>query len=269
MKLAILLHGHMRSYEKTFSSYKKVVKKLKKQFDTCDVFLHTWDTKEPNTRTWYPIPPDANGDVDEQEIKSMYAPTKMLMERQDIKEPNKTLFGICYEGLKYSAYSAYAANQLKEEHEKENNFTYDIVIKMRPDVEFYSDFFIDELKESDCIWICQQFTKRSAIDVIVFSNSEAMNKICDYYKEFDSLMNNLDNISDEISGRNNEAVFDYYLNSLPETKKVSKYVMPRDWRLFRSWWPRNHQVGHRKWDRLLAIKEINQYKKYKYFRIKK
>ena len=269
MKLAILLHGHMRSYEKTFSSYKKMLRKLKKQFERCDVFLHTWDTKEPNTKTWHPIPPDINDVITEDTVQNMYTPTKMLLESQIIEKPNKTLFGICYEGLKYSAYSAYAANNLKKDFEKENNFVYDVVIKIRPDVEFYTDFFLEELQENDCIWTCQQFTKRSAIDVVVFSNSESMNKVCDYYEKFDDLMKNLDKISNDLRSMNNESVFDYYLGCLAETKKVSKYVMPRDWRLFRSWWPRGHRVGHRKWDRMLATKEIDKFKKYEYFRIKK
>ena len=32
MKLAILLHGHMRSYEKTHSSFQRVLQNLKKEF---------------------------------------------------------------------------------------------------------------------------------------------------------------------------------------------------------------------------------------------
>jgi len=256
----------MRSYEKTHSSFQKILQNLKKEFEKCDIFIHTWRKKEPETPTWHEGSPEENEIIKEEQIKNLYKPIKLLIEEQNIKDSNETLFGICHKGLRYASYSAHAANQLKKEYEKENNFKYDVVIKIRPDVEFFSNFIVEELGDNENIWTCQQFTKRSVTDVVVFSNSENMNKVCEYYNNFDFLMQNVAKIQNQLNGLNNESVFDYYLNNLSIPKKVSKFVMPRDWRLFRSWWPSGHKVGHRKWDPDLATIDIENNDKYKYFR---
>ena len=261
LKLAILLHGHMRSYEQTNFSFKRVVGNLKKKFELCDIFIHTWDMKEPESKTWHSGPPLGfqNDKIKEKEIRQLYNPVDILVESQEIKYPKLLLHGTCYEAVKHVWYSMYMANELKKKQEDKNNFKYDIVVKLRPDIEFFDDFLLEELEANDKIWHCQQFTKRTASDVVFFANSKNMDLIAEYYKNFDRL-------SYTKGVNSTESIFNYYLDNLGVPTCVSKFVMPRDWRICRSWWEPGHRVGHRKWDPELAAKDIKLKKRFEYFR---
>lgn len=253
----------MRSYEQTNSSFKRVVGNLKKKFDLCDIFIHTWDTKEPESKTWHSGPPLGfkNTEIEEKGIRDIYNPVDILVESQKIKYPKLLLHGTCYEAVKNVWYSMYMANKLKKKQEDKNKCKYDVVIKVRPDVEFFDDFLFEELEVNDNIWYCQQFTKRSASDVIFFTNSKNMDLVAEYYIKFDKL-SCIGNVN------STESIFNYYLDNLGVPTCVSKFVMPRDWRICRSWWEPGHRVGHRKWDPELASEDINQIKRFEYFRRK-
>ena len=49
MKIAIQLFGHLRTYKKCLPALKK---HLLNKYD-CDIFMHTWDTYNHNTKTWH------------------------------------------------------------------------------------------------------------------------------------------------------------------------------------------------------------------------
>ena len=62
-----------------------------------------------------------------------------------------------------------------------------------------------------------------------------------------------------------EYTFNEFVKKLVSVK-VSKYCMPRDWRLLRTNWDPDHHVGHRKWDKDLASKDIDEMDRFKFFR---
>ena len=149
-----------------------------------------------------------------------------------------------------------------EQYEKENDITYDVVIVSRPDVLHYTDINIGELQQKQYLWQCQVYCNGAASDVLFFSSRSNIEKsICEFYKNFDFLHapENLKNKTWQ------EFTFNNYISKIVDVK-VSKYCMPRDWRLQRSWWKKDHQVGHRKWDKNLCAAEINNNDEYKYFR---
>ena len=54
-RIAILFHGHLRSYEVTAPFFKEnVLNEIKKDNNHCDIFLHTWDEEEFTTKTFNP-----------------------------------------------------------------------------------------------------------------------------------------------------------------------------------------------------------------------
>ena len=253
-RAAFLLFGHMRSYERTYPSYQKMMNFLSSNYE-CDVYIHTWDRVEPQTKTWHNDSLKTDDLISENKITKMYQPKRLLIETQYIKDPNRLIFGQSYEGIRYSHYSRFKVNQLKEE----TGIGYDLVLTSRPDVWYYSNFFEDELDDVDRIWICRVFAKNSATDIVSFSSNDNMNLLCDYYHHFDQVLG---------SGfSKNEHAFEHYLSTLDVPYTYSTYTMPRDWRIFRSSWDDiNHHVGDKKWDRDLAIYEIDNNDEYSYFK---
>ena len=85
--------------------------------------------------------------------------------------------------------------------------------------------------------------------------------VCSFYKNLDSLhsVETLKNTTWQ------EFTFNEHIKQKARVKK-SKYCMPRDWRLQRSWWSLDHKVGHRKWDKETAEKEIRENDDFKFFR---
>ena len=260
-RLAFLFFGHMRSYKFTHPSFSNIINDLKKEYE-CDTFIHTWDYLEPQTSSHHDshlkLQPEH---IDKSQITSLYSPIDILVETQTIKNPNKTIFNNqCEDGVLYAQYSRYMVNELKRQYEKLNNFEYDVVIMSRPDIIYYQNFLHSELKDSESLWVCQVYLGHAS-DILYFSNSKNINNVCKFYRHFDSTPKS-DNL---------EATWEKYLDTLTLNRKVSKYCMPRDWKITRTWGgeDKNPSPGHPTnliWDKTTGTREINENESYKYFR---
>lgn len=263
-KLAFLFFGHMRSYDFTHQSFNFLKNSLKNKYE-CDVFIHTWNFLEPQTPTWHEgyLKVD-NRPIDVEKIKSIYTPVNMLVEEQDIQNPDKTIFhNQCEEGVLYYQYSRYKVNELKKEHEKNNGFEYDAVVMSRPDIIYYNGLFFNELEKTEFLWMCQVFLG-GASDVLYFSDTKKIDKVCQFYNHFHETK----------KCHNTENTLMNYLSSIhPDIDiKTSKYCMPRDWKITRSWWgkdlnPSPGTEDHRIWDRFVGQKEIESNNAYSYYRL--
>ena len=262
MKVGIVFHGHVRSFRKTNISFKKnVLRVLSEAGHEHDIFMHTWDTEEFTTKTWHEGTKQ-NKDTDLDEIKSIYEPKGLIVEKQELQNVKKLIFDRPYSALKAVWLSAHKAIQMMEEQEEKQNFKYDCVIITRPDVQYFSKIFLDEIEDVSKTWQCQIFTKKAASDVLLYGNRNSVCRcIKGFYLNFDDL-NSDKNIK---KYRNNEYVFNDYIKTQTTINK-SQYCMPRDWRILRSWWDEDHFEGHRKWDPSLAIKDIQQKKEYNFFK---
>ena len=49
MKTCLILHGHVRTFEKTIENLKKYIS----NFEEIDIFIHTWDTIDRLTPSYY------------------------------------------------------------------------------------------------------------------------------------------------------------------------------------------------------------------------
>ena len=262
-KVAILFHGHLRSYETTAPLFNKnVVSHLRDNGFDVDVFLHTWDEEEFTTKTWHAGTKDVKK-TEDQKIKNCYCPTKFKIEKQVLENTTRYMFTRPYSAIKSVWYSFHQSWKMMVENEKSNDKRYDYVIVTRPDVIHYSNFLIDELVQDEDLWQCQVYCNGAASDVLLYSSRDNIEKsVCKFYENFDYLHHpdNLQNTTWQ------EYTFNEFVKKLVSVK-VSKYCMPRDWRIQRSWWDLDHKEGHRKWDKDLANEEIQNRKEYEYFKL--
>jgi len=146
MKVALCLSGQVREYEKVFENHNvNILKKL-----IPDVFIHTWTFRGTQKlyRYWqseYQLERDYDSHIREDNLTPLsgiikdYQPKKMLTEFPDkeifmkkleaSRNPNLNIFNML---MMY--YSIYMSNEMKKSHEKEKNFTYDVVIRSRFDI---------------------------------------------------------------------------------------------------------------------------------------
>ena len=108
-KVAICISGQLRTGILGHDVFRRFFGSL----DNYDIFYHTW-TLEPDVSL---------------KLQSLYSPMKFIEEPSiDVDEVGN--FGSML-------YSIMMANELKKQHEIENNFRYDLVIKTRFDLIFH------------------------------------------------------------------------------------------------------------------------------------
>jgi hypothetical protein len=81
-------------------------------------------------------------------------------------------------------YKIYQCNELKKAYEIENNFEYDIVIRIRPDVSLTSEFTIPKDVQEDTIYVKAEMKDEKYIhDQLFLSESKTMDKISSLWLE--------------------------------------------------------------------------------------
>jgi len=177
MKIAICLSGQMRTALYAWPNIKNFLGKL---IDSTDVFIHTWDINSEKSvwgdqtflRKKFIIP-----DNDLLEYINIYKPKKYEIEKVSLDDGD-----IVMEYFQWC--SLVKSIQLKQEYENSNDFTYDIVIKLRPDmivdpaISIYN--IIDQLDFTGNILFSNDVINGIPDDVIWFASSEVMNSISKY-----------------------------------------------------------------------------------------
>jgi len=146
IKIAFLLTGTVRNYKMNLETWKTYLLDL---FDV-DVFFHTYDVYGfQKAKTQGNVEPEMHQKVDVAELVRLLGAKRFVVDCLDKKLgefrmqiPQQFINnGIALpEYIKAQLYSIYVANKLKMEYEKENDFVYDIVIKIRFDTVFNSPF---------------------------------------------------------------------------------------------------------------------------------
>ena len=191
MKTCILLHGHMRTYKKTYDSLRNYID----DFENIDIFIHTWDTLDRVTPSYYENSSSSNICIEH--ITELYKPIDILVEKQVFNNPDITCpyNKISLEGHKYYFESLYKVNLLKMKYETKHNFKYDIVIKLRPDIILKSKLRLNMLNYNTIYLIGNPINNNAdlhsignfrALNVITISNSNNMDKITNFYKHIDT-----------------------------------------------------------------------------------
>ena len=149
IKVAILINGHLRMFEKTYKSF--VANVLGGRKDIANVFIHTWDTlgapkviDRKHDAGYDIIPTSSKSDL----IESIYSPKTCVIDNQEeVKKSlidytngaklstseNKNFYGANLIDYCSMLYSMNQAQSFMDEYEHINNMRFDIVIKLRPD----------------------------------------------------------------------------------------------------------------------------------------
>ena len=178
-KIALCLSGHLRSFERTFQSLQE---QLLKKTD-CDIFLHIWEpeNKRLKDQIFY-------------RAQQLYSPKKVVMESQKhfevTSEMSKRIIDPRnHAGVLSMFYKIEVCNNLKREYENENNFKYDCVIRCRPDLFFENNFSIDDMKDSNSIYLPPIGDFGGLNDQFAFGSSELMDRYSCAYSNIDNYFN--------------------------------------------------------------------------------
>ena len=154
MKLAIQLSGHLRTFINTAQSFNNnlISPNLVKGHEI-DVFIHTWNKTDHDEVVHHnPTGEIRSNHVSQKIIDSLitlYKPTSFFYEPQ-LKITSKEEF-VKFNGninnlqtIKNVFYTKLRVNQLRNKHENEKNIAYDYVISSRCDIEYITQFLIDD-----------------------------------------------------------------------------------------------------------------------------
>ena len=182
MKIALCLSGIPRNLNKAYPNIKK---QLLDPYSP-DVFIHTWYNKEdigvPLFNSWGQKIEEQLDNFILSNIFEKFNPKKLLVENQiDFDLPKKLNFPKYGFNMVSMLYSINEANNLKKRYEEENNFTYDIVIRSRFDLNIFGNldlFSLDLDNKIHCLKECphfngvnDQFAVGSSQNIDVFSSS--------------------------------------------------------------------------------------------------
>lgn len=149
-----------------------------------DIFIHTWDVDLVN------------------DLNMIYKPKLIVPQKQIVFDIPKHLLSMKkYKSRVQAHYSRWYSNkksvELKSQYEKDNNFTYDMVIVLRFDTVWFTTICFDQYSNGD-IHLPKQIFKRQTdhwgypnvnspevIDHFIFSNSDTIDTF--YKSMFDKL----------------------------------------------------------------------------------
>ena len=224
MKMAILLCGHMRTYDKTIESWKKYIP----NFDDIDIFIHTWDTIDRLTSGFYKTSNKTYA-VDIKDITNIYKQKDIIIEKQNLDStefiwPNST------ESIKGSFLyfeSWYKANQLKQNYEKKHNFTYDLVIKLRPDIFLKEPLLLNNIN-TNFVYVFGRLNNDFSTKYnyqLTGKDFKLLNKQCSIiqYSAADTVLISNSNNMDYIANIGTKIWWDYEKINQENIKKGKKY----------------------------------------------
>ena len=236
MKVALIMYGHLRTYKKCYA-------KLRQNFIdkyNADVFIHTWDEIEAKTKSWHNRHMDvkslSNNDLSD--IKKLYTPKGLIIEHQgdvanDITTPNNA---ISAPGQEYMLHSMFMADKLKSDYETKNNFKYDVVVKIRPDILLVNPLNLPNVSEGNVAVAGNRIVpqhvndiqKFKACDIINISTSNDMTKICDAENHFQKFF--VDNVTAKTFIHSGFVDHMLYKNL---NLNMIDYIYNRDWTIVR------------------------------------
>jgi len=193
MKVAVLLPGHYRMFEKVYNSIKKNLIDL---HDT-DIFIYTWDTYG----FWTPNDDHKNGVFPTENINSdfisnivkpkLYKIENLEEHRDKIIEYVKLIKQKRYHfvrpfNIASMWYSLHNCDLLRRKYEKENNFKYDIIVRARLDAELTKP-----IELSTNFTICSDMwgepREEGYSDAFFFGNNKQMTQILDMLLYFEEI----------------------------------------------------------------------------------
>ena len=211
MKIALCVSGHLRNCDKTSLSFHSFRKKLN-TFATTDTFVSTWN-KRNISGSWSGNHGIINDDTKDEHISEEYV--KKTYETNDVSIFDQDFYNSEFSPLNYkdltdkecdchelarnenvvhvssAFFLMYSANTLKKIKEFQTGKKYDLVIRIRPDYEFYTDTSFEIFKNFDAktLYTTKVWVQEPINDWIVFGDSDTMNKYFSAFLKFSSVFN--------------------------------------------------------------------------------
>lgn len=196
MKACILIAGYLRTFNLNYESYNEL---FFKKYKDLDIYFHV--TKNESQDDKY-----LNNSTSVEFIRNHIKPLVLLEEKNIQVSPNKKM-----NDLYNMWYKFYRLNELKCIHELAMGFTYDIVIKLRPDIHFKN--YTQSIEKLDYIHIptdskididkLSHLNDPYMCDVFAYGSSDVMNMYFDIYLHLNHLI--------DLYGTVSETILYYYL----------------------------------------------------------
>jgi hypothetical protein len=224
MRIAICLSGQPRTWDKCHKTWNNFIDRLNEKFGaSTDIFCHAWDFNTP-PHAVLAAHGQASQDLVEdyirvkgqpisadEKLKFLMAikPVSFLFETQEVsklKNAELTQRGLVHanehggtaiEWAGSQFYGIMRAAALKKKHELDNNFRYDMCIRLRYDLfldDHQLDWFFNETNTDanipvyNTFYSCHtgrdenQFPFRRMGDVFWYADSVTFDRICDFYR---------------------------------------------------------------------------------------
>jgi hypothetical protein len=209
MKIALCVSGQPREISLALEQLKNNVI-IPNNID--DIFIHTWYHPSCDNKPFDSAQPaQEDGRLGKWKpntdkiILETLNPKKYIFESPNEFDDYKDLPGqpsAIQNKMVSIFYSIWKANELKKQFEEENNFKYDIVIRVRFDLFYYDSLIIEEhinentintilvssrfqsIRQNDSYPINGGGHYSSMVDTFAFGTSENMDKFCSVYPEF-------------------------------------------------------------------------------------
>lgn len=196
-QIAILISGYLRTFENNINNFKNNVL----QNYNVDIYIHKTknekNDKYNNTNNW-------------DNIKKILKP-KIILETDELYFNNNNKIN----NLLNQFYKFYILNNIKNIIEEEENITYDIVIKWRPDILLNNKLDFTSIKKNTIyipsdskIDISKLINKKDKYlcDIIAYGDNNSMNYYFNFYKKLNDLIKKYGSCS--------ETLLYYYLQNI-------------------------------------------------------
>jgi SAM-dependent methyltransferase len=188
-KVAVCISGYMRTFEQTFD---RLFNNLLKQTNP-DIFIHTWNYMGSPLRGFDNPMIRVSTKSMLQRINRLYKPTQLIVEPAINFKPTPLMLQRNFDnrdinGVLSMFYKVKVCNDLKKEHEQNNDFKYDCVIRMRSDLMFMSPFYLNKDMDKNTLYVPTGYDYEGMNDQIAYGSSEIMDKYCDLYDNIDQLL---------------------------------------------------------------------------------
>lgn len=197
-KIAICLSGIPKYWNKSYES-------IKKHIPYADIFIHIWkiyENSEINENTSYNWGSYDNiAQIDYNKLLEMYSPKKHCIQNFSTKKEyfekqrakyflneNVARGGGSSISQLSMFYSLREACRLKNLYEKENNFIYDTVVRMRFDSEIRGFTDLQTLNCENNLYIPEGRDWGGINDQFFFGSSEVVDMVCECYTFYDILV---------------------------------------------------------------------------------
>jgi hypothetical protein len=181
MRTAFCFSGELRSIDKTYSLMKE---KLMNRFSNYDIFYHTW-SDDPDLSKIHYLENDSH-------TKNILVENRITLPERPIYDKNRRP-EVFVQGLLRQLYCLKTCNSLKTQYEKENNFLYDVVVRIRPDLLLINNTCLEKNAESwdmkNYVYTTDHDDHHGYNDRFYFSNSENMDFLSNRLDLLDYYMN--------------------------------------------------------------------------------